>query len=116
MMLNQQKKVQLAIRPLEEFLAEIQKALDIAEAEVSIAFVADRQIAKWNLRYRKKKGPTDVCLSRAVLRRIEPSPTQSSVLARGGGLGLPGDIAIARKPRAATPRRITVALMPSFVC
>jgi probable rRNA maturation factor len=98
MMLNQQKKVQLAIRPLEEFLAEIQKALHIAEAEVSIAFVADRQIAKWNLSYRKKKGPTDVLSFPAQsLRRIERHRrAQSSRAAKAGrAVGFLGDIAIA---------------------
>jgi probable rRNA maturation factor len=98
MMLNQQKKVQLAIRPLEEFLAEIQKALHIAEAEVSIAFVADRQIAKWNLSYRKKKGPTDVLSFPAQsLRRIERHRRfQSPRAAKAGrAVGFLGDIAIA---------------------
>lgn len=99
-MLNQQKKVQLAIRPLEEFLAEIQKALHIAEAEVSIAFVADRQIAKWNLSYRKKKGPTDVLSFPArSLRRIERHRRAQSFRAAKAGraeaVGFLGDIAIA---------------------
>jgi rRNA maturation RNase YbeY len=60
MILNKQKKVRLAARPLQEFLRETQRILKIANSEITIAFVSDAEIARWNQAYRKKKGPTDV--------------------------------------------------------
>jgi len=60
MILNKQKKVRLATRPLWEFLRKTQRALEITNSEITIAFVSDAEIARWNEGYRKKKGPTDV--------------------------------------------------------
>src|SRR5262249_15325299 len=47
-------------RPLQEFLRRTQRELKIANAEITIAFVSDAEMAGWNENYRKKKGPTDV--------------------------------------------------------
>jgi len=60
MILNKQKRVRLAARPLQEFLCKTQRELQIADAEITIAFVSDAEIARWNEVFRKKKGPTDV--------------------------------------------------------
>jgi probable rRNA maturation factor len=60
MILNRQKKVRLAVRPLVAFLGKIQRELRLENRDVSIAFVSDEEIARWNERYRRKKGPTDV--------------------------------------------------------
>ena len=60
MILDKQTKVRLAKRPLQEFLRKAQHELQIADAEIAIALVSDKQIAKWNQDYRKKSGPTDV--------------------------------------------------------
>ena len=60
MILNKQNKVRLATRPLREFLRRTQRELKIADAEITVAFVSDAEIAKWNESYRNKKGPTDV--------------------------------------------------------
>jgi probable rRNA maturation factor len=60
MILNKQKKVRLAARPLQEFLRKTQYELKIANSEITVAFVSDAEIARWNETYRKKKGPTDV--------------------------------------------------------
>src|SRR5260370_9145796 len=69
MILNRQKKVPLAEQPLSEFLGRILREVNFAEAEVSIAFVSDSEIAKWNQNYRKKKGPTDVLSFPALSKR-----------------------------------------------
>ena len=37
-----------------------QRELKIANSEITVAFVSDAEIARWNEIYRKKKGPTDV--------------------------------------------------------
>lgn len=60
MILNQQKVVRLARKPLEEFLQRVQKELGVRDREVTICFVSDREIAGMNERFRKKEGPTDV--------------------------------------------------------
>jgi len=60
MILNRQKKVRLSSYALEMFLREIQRELKLEPLEVSIAFVSDAEIARWNEGYRRKKGPTDV--------------------------------------------------------
>src|SRR5215813_9119000 len=60
MILNKQKKVRLATRPLREFLRKTQRELNIANSEITIAFVTDAEISQWNEKYRGKSGPTDV--------------------------------------------------------
>jgi probable rRNA maturation factor len=98
MILNKQKKVQLAIGPLEDFLGEIQAALNITGAEVSIALVTDRKIAKWNETYRSKKGPTDVLSFPAqTLHGVEGRQRAKSLAtARArSSIGFLGDVAIA---------------------
>jgi rRNA maturation RNase YbeY len=66
MILNKQKKVRLATRPLREFLRKTQRELKIDGSEITIALVSDTEIAHWNEAYRKKKGPTDVLSFPAV--------------------------------------------------
>jgi len=69
MILNRQTKVRIAVAPLERFLREIRSVAKIADGEVSIAFVTDAEIARWNESYRSKKGPTDVLSFPAFPRR-----------------------------------------------
>src|SRR5215831_13105529 len=97
MILNKQKKVRLAIRPLGSFLRQAQRELKIDGSEITVAFVSDAEIAQWNEAYRKKKGPTDVLSFPAVSgasRRVAGS------WGRKAGEIL-GDIAIA--PETAQP-------------
>src|SRR5260370_9749346 len=100
---NRQKKVPLAEQPLTEFLGRILREVNFADAEVSIAFVNDAEIAKWNQNYRKKKGPTDVlsfpALSKRRAERHAKRKQTNGVCARSAG-GFLGDIAI----RPETPR------------
>ncbi|HTQ62435.1 MAG TPA: rRNA maturation RNase YbeY [Candidatus Solibacter sp.] len=60
MILNQQRSVRLARRPLENFLRHVKKELGVEHFEVTVCFVSDADIAGMNERFRKKKGPTDV--------------------------------------------------------
>jgi probable rRNA maturation factor len=66
MILNQQKKIRVPMRVLTAFLHKIQRELRLENTEVSIAFVSDAKIARWNESYRRKKGPTDVLSFAAV--------------------------------------------------
>ena len=98
MILNRQKKVPLAEQPLTEFLGRILRVVNFAEAEVSIAFVSDAEITKWNQNYRNKKGPTDVLSFPALSKRRAERHAKrkhavvKSPVTAGGFLG---DIAIA---------------------
>jgi len=60
MILNRQHAVRVARRPLELFLARVRRELGIGQADVTICFVSDAEIARMNQAFRKKKGPTDV--------------------------------------------------------
>jgi probable rRNA maturation factor len=60
MILNRQRAVRVARRPLEEFLGKVQRELGLDEADVTICLVSDAEIARMNEAFRKKKGPTDV--------------------------------------------------------
>ena len=101
MILNKQKKVRLAARPLLEFLRKTQRELNIANSEITIAFVSDEEIARWNQTYRKKKGPTDVLSFPSVAGarfRFEGKKKLARPLKSLSGAAVPeilGDIAIA---------------------
>ena len=98
MILNQQRAVRLARRPLEHFLHRLQKELGFQESGVTIALVSDVEIARMNEMFRKKKGPTDVLSFPAAARRRPRSLPRATKLKAGEFLG---DIAIA----PATARR-----------
>ena len=98
MILNRQKKVPLTERPLAKFLARILEEVNFADAEVSIAFVSDAEIAKWNQNYRRKKGPTDVLSFPALSKRRAERHVKrqrAGAAGAGGDGGFLGDIAIA---------------------
>jgi probable rRNA maturation factor len=60
MILNRQRAVRVARRPLEAFLRRVQIDMDLRESDVTVCFVSDAEIARMNEAFRKKKGPTDV--------------------------------------------------------
>jgi probable rRNA maturation factor len=69
MILNRQRAVRVAQRPLELFLARVRRELGLTEADLTICFVSDAEIARMNQAFRKKKGPTDVLSFPATERR-----------------------------------------------
>jgi probable rRNA maturation factor len=104
MILNRQRAVRVARRPLEKFLARVRKELGLGEADVTVCLVSDAEIAWMNEAYRKKKGPTDVLSFPEVPRRAPASlrraRTRSSPADARRGQFL-GDVAIS----PATARR-----------
>jgi probable rRNA maturation factor len=60
MILNRQRAVRVARRPLEAFLRRVQREMDLRDSDVTICFVEDAEIARMNKTFRKRKGPTDV--------------------------------------------------------
>ena len=69
MILNRQRAVRLARRPLESFLRRAQEEVGFQGAGVTVCLVSDAEIARLNETFRKKKGPTDVLSFPAVTRR-----------------------------------------------
>jgi probable rRNA maturation factor len=58
--LNNQKRVRLAVPPLEKFALKSLHQMKLKSDSVAIAFVTDAEIARLNKTYRKKSKPTDV--------------------------------------------------------
>jgi probable rRNA maturation factor len=69
MILNRQRTVRLGLRSLEKFWRQVRDELGLGEAEVIICLVSDSEIARMNVAFRKKKGPTDVLSFPAAKRR-----------------------------------------------
>ena len=113
MILNRQRAVRVARRPLELFLARVRKELGLGEADVTVCLVSDAEIARMNEAFRKKKGPTDVLSFPAVARR---GPVSVRRARRWASQGDPqrgqflGDIAIS----ASTARRNAKQLGRTF--
>lgn len=60
MILNRQRRVRVSLRPLERFLACARRALHVPTDALTVCFVSDAQMARWNRSYRGKNRPTDV--------------------------------------------------------
>jgi len=69
MILNRQRAVRTARRPLEVFLRRVKHELGLDQADLTVCLVSDAEIARMNETFRKKKGPTDVLSFPAVTRR-----------------------------------------------
>ena len=69
MILNRQRAVRVARRPLELFLRRVEKELRLGDSDVTVCLVSDAEIARMNEAFRKKKGPTDVLSFPAKKRR-----------------------------------------------
>ena len=92
MILNRQKTVRVARRPLESFLGRVQIELGIDDAGLTICLVSDAEIARMNEAYRRKKGPTDVLSFPAVAKRKRARPRHARNAGESGDYL--GDIAI----------------------
>ena len=60
MILNRQRRIPLAIRPLASFCERARRELGFPEESVTVCFVSDPAIARMNRKFRAKQGPTDV--------------------------------------------------------
>ena len=101
MILNQQREVRVAMRPLESFLRKVKRELGANESEVTVCLVSDKAMARLNESFRNKKGPTDV-LSFPTVARPRPVRVRRRLhAANSGEHQYLGDIAIS----PATARR-----------
>jgi probable rRNA maturation factor len=85
MILNRQRRVRVAISPLEEFLERVRKMVRLPDDALTVCLVSDACIARWNESLRGKRGPTDV-----LSFRVNGDGKKSR-----GRQGYLGDIAIA---------------------
>jgi probable rRNA maturation factor len=69
MIVNRQRAVRLARRPLESFLRQVKNELGLEGAGLTICLLSDAEIARMNETFRKKTGPTDVLSFPTVVRR-----------------------------------------------
>jgi probable rRNA maturation factor len=92
MILNRQRDVRVARRPLESFLRRVKRELELEELDLTVCLVSDAEIARLNETFRKKKGPTDV-LSFPTTARRKPAQLSRPAKSMKSGEYL-GDIAI----------------------
>jgi probable rRNA maturation factor len=94
MILNRQRKVRVALQPLEAFLRRIRRELNLGKTEITIALVSDPQMARLNEQFRRKKGPTDVLSfpASSANKRTQRRAQKSIAVQNGHTLG---DVAIA---------------------
>jgi probable rRNA maturation factor len=83
MILNRQRAVRVARRPLESFLRRLENELDIGDSHVTVCFVSDREIAHMNESFRKKKGPTDVLSFPAEKKRWASASRRKRIYTEG---------------------------------
>jgi rRNA maturation RNase YbeY len=88
---NRQRKMRVGVRTTEQFLRRVIRELGVGRDSVSLCFVTDRQMARLNETYRKKKGTTDVLSFPAEQRDKPISPSRRAKKLRREFLG---DIAI----------------------
>ena len=60
MIVNRQRRVPVAILPLQEFYERARRELGFVSGSVTIQFISDKSMAELNETYRNKRGPTDV--------------------------------------------------------
>lgn len=101
MILNQQREVRVARRPLESFLRRVKRELGLRQSDVTVCLVSDKAMARLNQNFRKKKGPTDVLSFPAVVQNGPVRLRRMSNAAHSARQEYLGDIAIS----PATARR-----------
>lgn len=94
MILNQQREVRVARRPLESFLRRVKRELGLNQSDLTVCLLSDKAMARLNQSFRKKKGPTDVLSFPAVARRAPVRLRRKSNAAGSANRKYLGDIAI----------------------
>jgi probable rRNA maturation factor len=113
MILNRQRAERIPRQELDRFLGEVCRMLDIPVKSVTVCFVTNDEIARWNSIYRGKQGPTDVLSfpstphkNRSGKRWSRPARKLTSPgSARTGSEPYLGDIAIAPEVGRRNARR-----------
>ena len=121
MIFNRQSAVRVPTLVLERFLARLRRKLRVPADAVTVCFVTNAQIARWNREFRRKRGPTDVLSfpaessdvgdkkrsARRSSRSRESVNARKSVLSSASSFSpYLGDIAIAPAVARANARRL----------
>jgi len=88
---NRQRNVRVGLRAAEQFLRRVIRELALGRDSVGLSFLTDREMARLNKTYRKKRGTTDVLSFPAEEREKPVSLMERVAELRGNFLG---DIAI----------------------
>jgi probable rRNA maturation factor len=117
MIVNRQRRIAVAVRPLSDFLARAQRELGFPESGVTVLLIGDSAMAQLNRRFRDKSGPTDVLsfpASAVRAPRSLPRRTKRSSRIHGrtrtGDLAYVGDIAISPQTARRNARRYSRSL------
>ena len=95
MIVNRQRRVPVAIHPLQQFHERVRRELGFAPESVTIQLISDENMARLNETFRKKQGSTDVLSFPANGAR--PAPGAEYV----------GDIAISPETARRNARRFS---------
>jgi probable rRNA maturation factor len=98
MIVNRQRRVPVAVQPLQQFYERVRRELQFPPESVTVQLVSDDAMARLNQTFRKKHGPTDVLSFPAKHKR--PSENEKYV----------GDIAISPETARRNARRFSRAL------
>jgi len=60
MIVNRQRRVPVAVKPLEDFFERVRRELRFASESVTVELISDAAMARLNQSFRNKRGPTDV--------------------------------------------------------
>lgn len=110
MIVNRQRRIPLAIRPLSGFLARAQRELGFPQGAVTVQLISDSAMARLNRKYRHKSGPTDVLsfpANETPTRRTLPRRTKRQ---GNAGQAYVGDIAISPETARRNARRYSRTL------
>lgn len=99
MVVNRQRRVAVALDPLNRFAERARRELRLQDEGVTVCLVSDAAIARLNRRYRGKRGPTDVL-------SFPSGNGDSSRAKRGSGMQYAGDIAISPSAARRNARRL----------
>ena len=60
MIVNRQRRVPVAIQPLQDFYERVRHEMKFPQESVTVQLVSDQAMARLNRTFRNKRGPTDV--------------------------------------------------------
>ena len=98
MIVNRQRHVPVAVKPLEDFYERVRRELRFPAEAVTVRLISDAAMARLNRTFRNKRGPTDVL------------SFPSSGARPGQNTGYAGDIAIAPETARRNARRFSRSL------
>ncbi len=78
MVVNHQRRVRVAVKPLEVFVERVRQALGLPEHALTVCLVSEATIARMNQTFRGKRGPTDVLSFRANGRLLAPGGREAA--------------------------------------